>query len=149
MVAFLGIMWFENNHGIFDGAVVESIDKAKAEIRKDNKEINSDNVIAELSFGFWPSILSPRYDTSLWTPALRKAFPNRPKSQERREMQGAINAIRRLRNRIAHHEPIVHRKLRDDHQLIINLISWCCPETSKWVLANSRFPKIIEAEGDI
>jgi hypothetical protein len=76
-------------------------------------------------------------------PALRKAFPNRPKIEKRKSVQKAINAVRRLRNRVAHHEPILHRKLNDDHALVLKLISWCCPKTSAWVESLSRLPAVL------
>ncbi|HEX9835947.1 MAG TPA: IS256 family transposase [Alphaproteobacteria bacterium] len=96
-----------------------------------------------LSFGFCVAMLGPRYDASLWRPALRHAFPHRPKSVERKPIQKTLNSIRRLRNRVAHDEPILDRNLIADHNDIIQLVSWICPETANWVLTHSRALDVI------
>ena len=100
-------------------------------------------MVSELSFGFWVAILAPRYETRLWRPALRKAFPNRPRGIERRDIHKSINALRRLRNRVAHHEPILHRDLGRDHDQIIQLLHWTCITTAAWIAGQSRFPKML------
>lgn len=66
-------------------------------------------VIAELKFAFWESIFTSRHDTRLWTPHLRRVFPNADNTISVPQVRSAIRAklghIRILRNRIAHHEP--------------------------------------------
>lgn len=143
LAALLGANWYDNGHGVFQYPITEMIDRAKRSLIQDGKTINMGRMIAELSFGFWVSVLGPRYDTPLWVGGMRKAFPHRPKGVERADVQKALNAIRRLRNRVAHHEPIVHRKLADDHALILKLISWCCPHTSRWIETQSRFVAVL------
>ena len=143
LTILLGVDWYENKHGIFQHPTTEMIAKAKQGLQDDGKAIVASRMIPELNFGFWVSILSPRYDTRLWVPALRKAFPNRPKGEDRKAVHKAINAVRRLRNRVAHHEPILHRKLDEDHELILKLILWCCPKTSAWVGSLSRLPAVL------
>ena len=49
-----------------------------------------------------------------------------------------MNALRRLRNRIAHHEPIFQKDLRLMHDETIEAIRWLCPITAAWADTNSR-----------
>lgn len=114
--------WYDGGVACLHYPLTEMINKARASLRQDNKPIEAGRMVAELSFGFWVTILGPKYETPLWRPVLRHAFPHRPPRQERKEVQGALNAVRRLRNRVAHHEPILHRNLREDHELIITMI---------------------------
>ncbi len=61
-------------------------------------------LIAELTFGFWPRLVARHFD-DLWQPSLHKAFPHAP--VPRRVVHWRLDVIRHLRNRIAHHEPIL------------------------------------------
>ena len=116
------------------------IEKAEASLRAGRKDITPGRVVAELSFGFWVSILGPRYETTLWRPALRHAFPNRPRGVERKQVQGTLNVVRRLRNRIAHHERILHwTNLDEQHAEIIEAIHWISPELAELANKIDRF----------
>ncbi len=96
-------------------------------------------VIAELPFAFWVGLLGPKNDNEVWRKALFRAFPHRPRGVERKTVQNALNSIRRLRNRIAHHEKILHRDLAADHSTILEIAGWCCPDTRDWIAALSTF----------
>lgn len=102
-------------------------------------DITTGAVVAELPLGFWAALLNSSNDNEIWRKALYLAFPHRPKGTERKQVHGAINAIRRLRNRIAHHEKIIHRELDEDHNLILEIAGWICPETKGWIAAMSDF----------
>jgi hypothetical protein len=107
-------------------------------------------VVAELPFAFWVGLLGPKNENEIWRKALYRSFPNRPKGTERKIIQNALNSIRRLRNRIAHHEKILHRDLAADHATILEIAGWCCRETRDWIASLSTFDKdmlpVAEAE---
>jgi hypothetical protein len=66
------------------------------------------------------------YEMALWRPALHRAFPN---SRRRRvDVHKPIPALRDLRNRIAHHEPIFGRPLAAEYQTILEVTGWISPE---------------------
>jgi hypothetical protein len=44
-----------------------------------------------------------------------------------------IYVRRKLRNRIAHHEPIFSRDIHEDHARVNELIAWRCQYTAGWV----------------
>lgn len=144
MVAQYGPEWLERGKAPLLSYQQGLVDDAMDTLSSDNKKIANGGLVAELNFGFWVALLGPKYETNLWRPTIRKAFPHRPKGHERHNVHGALNAIRRLRNRVAHHERILHRNLVGDHQLILDVIAWMCPETASWVAAHSSFdPKVI------
>jgi hypothetical protein len=111
--------------------------KAKDILTKEGKPLDAGRVVAELSFGFWTGLTGPKYDV-LWRDQLVKIFPRRP--VQRTEVQTRLNSIRKLRNRIAHHEPILFsgRLQKYVHQ-IFDTISWMSPMTARWVRSNSSF----------
>jgi hypothetical protein len=113
--AHLGENWFAASAATLRHPATEMIGKAERALTADGKIPTPGRMLAELNFGFWVTLLSSKYENSLWRPCLRKAFPNRPKGTERKQVHGALNAVRRLRNRIAHHEPILQRQLDVDY----------------------------------
>ncbi|WP_298445604.1 CAAX protease [Gordonia sp. (in: high G+C Gram-positive bacteria)] len=60
-------------------------------------------VIAELSFGFWPYLLTNARRNTLWVPYLQSAFPPRT---DRDQLHMGLVDLARARNRVAHHEPL-------------------------------------------
>ncbi|MBY0380977.1 MAG: hypothetical protein K2W78_03525 [Xanthobacteraceae bacterium] len=102
----------------------------------------TDDIIAELNFGFWVGLIGPPYDATLWRQTLFKGFAAIGGGQKRGTVHGRLNALRRFRNRVAHHEPIFHRPLEQLHTEIIETISWMCRHTSAWALHHSRFDAV-------
>lgn len=108
-------------------------------------------VIAELTFGFWPNMLSSRFD-ELWRASLHKAFPHA--HVPRRFVHWRLETIRRLRNRIAHHEPIltsrneVHTGFVDQPTMtlpaVLECVTWISPPTSDWLRTATRYQASIE-----
>lgn len=122
------------------------LQEAHDRLRKQHKTITQGGIVAELNFGFWITILSNRYETDLWRPALRHSFPYRPRGTERKHIHVLLDHIRRLRNRIAHHEPILDHKLANDHNNILQVTFWICPDTADWIDAYSRVPTLLSSD---
>jgi hypothetical protein len=61
-------------------------------------------VIANLSFGFWRYLSSKAHEKTLWVPYLHAAFP--PKTN-RGDVDARVGRLHGLRNRVAHHEPLL------------------------------------------
>lgn len=97
------------------------------------------HVVAELTFGFWIGLLGKGrdYEKRLWTPALRRAFPNYRGS--RGDLYAAFDSVRLLRNRIAHHEPVFGRSLRDDHRAMLILAAYIDTDLGRYIAGSSRF----------
>lgn len=94
-------------------------------------------VVAELKFVFWEKMFRSRFDERIWKPHIKKIFPNAPTdlrvSDIRQQIFNDIQSIRRLRNRIAHYEPIFTRDIEDDYNKIYKLVSWRDITTANWM----------------
>jgi hypothetical protein len=112
--------------------------KAKSRLQKKGMLYSFDTLVTELTFGFWKSLLAPRYQTTLWVNFFRFAFPHL-KPQNRAVVFEAVEAAVELRNRIAHHEPIFRRELGSDLRQIQQIIGWISPEALAW--ARENLPK--------
>jgi hypothetical protein len=62
-------------------------------------------VVAELMFGFWRYLSSAAHEKTLWVPALHRAFP--PGTDRAAHVDGPVGRLHDLRNRVAHHEPLL------------------------------------------
>ena len=99
-------------------------------------------LVAELKFGFWVGLLGPPYDATIWRGCLYRAFlpgGGKPRSV----VHGRLNALRRFRNRVAHHEPIIWKPLGDVHNEIVEAIGWMCSDTKAWSVHHSRVPTVL------
>lgn len=106
-------------------------------------------VISELKFVFWQKMFTARYDQRLWEQNLGRVLPNLDQAktvgQLRGEIYDELEQIRKLRNRIAHHEPIFTRNLEDDFQKIVKLVEFRCQVTASWMVSNQQALDVIKA----
>jgi len=105
------------------------------------------SVVASLTFGFWTALLANRYHQVLWVPAIHLAFPGYV--GRRGALQQELEALRRLRNRLAHHEPVFNRDLAADHRSILQVLGWISPAVQAWVEHDSRLPAVIASRLDV
>lgn len=145
-----GVTWWDDPKAGLTPQARQHVQDARDKLRRENKPVTPSRIVAELSFGFWERLLTigPRhsrvnYDSTLWRPALYKAFPNVRTS--RHNAHRPLPPLRNLRNRIAHHEPIFGRNLADDHQLILDVLGWMNTEARDWVAYHSVVPAALAA----
>lgn len=90
-------------------------------------------VIPELKFIFWQKMFTERHDDKIWNSQIWAVFPNietkKPAHCLRQEFYSDLDSVRRLRNRIAHHEPIFQQDLADDLERLIRLVGYRCSAT--------------------
>ena len=84
------------------------------------------DVIAGLNLGFWTILFSGSYHKYLWEAGLHNAFKGY--SGRRKQLYVGLERLRKLRNRIAHHEPILNRDYLFDLKLLIEIIGFIEPE---------------------
>ena len=122
---------------------MEEVSKAKAKIAKTRKPVTPGRVIAELQFGFWTSLFEAHYEqhTPFLPGAFKAVFPHLPKSlHHRKDRKNDLENIRLLRNRVFHHERIIHWKDLDArHDLILRIVAWISPELRQMATALDRF----------
>ncbi|PZF82106.1 hypothetical protein [Jiangella anatolica] len=63
-----------------------------------------------------------------------------------RGRQDVAEARRRAtaRGRIAHHEPIHNRPLREQHVAAMTAANWICPVSAGWMAGLSSVPQVLE-----
>lgn len=136
--------WFDTPGVLQQFHERDAVTKAKAALTLHNKPLDAHRIVAELTFGFWTSLLDRRYEQILWPPLLKDAFPYMPrKHRTRANLSKRFHTMRQLRNRIFHHEPIAHwRDLARQHGEIVEAIAWIAPAAKDLVQAIDRFPTV-------
>ena len=126
--------------GIFDNTLFAGttriMHKAYNELVSKGK-YSCSKMLSAMEFGVWKYMYSaPQYRAS--GRRLLKVFPNKPKSSAKKQYNNQLifnelDAINRLRNRIAHHEPICFLQdkeivstvyLHNCYERILTLFSW-------------------------
>ena len=143
MVDAYGTEWFHNGNAPLSYDAQNEILATYGHLGG-QENVPAGSVVAELKFAFWVGLMGPRYDATLWRKALYKGFLTTT-GKKRSDVHGRFNAIRRFRNRVAHHEPIFHKDLALAHREIIEAIGWMCRDTKNWTLHLSRVPTVLNS----
>jgi Abi-like protein len=108
--------------------------------------VPTDAIVADLSAGFWVSLLNKSYDVPFsWRYNLARIFPGEqtiPRSDAARLCDGLLD----LRNRVAHHEPIYHLQLTDRRNELDRLLKAMCATTNAYVAASCTFGVVWSAK---
>lgn len=108
----------------FDLKEKEKISHVLMSLNKSKKEINSDNVVSNLSLGFWTNLFHKPY-TKAWqkNKMIARVFPFL-KSHQRdlKQIQKELEAIRKFRNRIFHFESLSSWNFKEMENLIDKFI---------------------------
>lgn len=175
LAAAHGIRWYRRAD-LLDDETLKLIDSAWRVGRlgrsSQSDEVVHGKLVASLMFGFWVKVLGRGsyqgagpdrqrriYDTTLWKPALRHAFPN-VGALDRVEVETAARRVRALRNRIAHHEHIiwgvplpgecspdgttVRLPLSTAHEVLIGLAGYVDRGLESWLRQYSRVDELLE-----
>ena len=100
-----------------------------------------------MSFGFWRGFYLKQYE-SLWRSILRGVYPYIPNNQAKRSILNTrVERFRRLRNRVAHHEPVFHwPDLRQQHADICETLSGLSPAARTELGQVDRFTTVLAAD---
>lgn len=122
----------------------EQLAEVYERLRKDPEHCAPGQVVAGLMLGYWTALLSREYD-DVWQTGLNTIAVNASgKRFARKQIHEPLTNIRNLRNRIAHHEPIITWDLGKRHEWSIDLTRWLSPSVADWVSENDRFPVLYE-----
>ena len=112
-------------------------------------------VVAELMFGFWRYLSTGAHEKTLWVPYLHNAFP--PKTN-RADIDKQIEKIHKIRNRAAHHEPLLRadpatgtldlstQPLEAAHRNLLALAGLLSPEVGAFIRAHSPLPALLTTQ---
>lgn len=134
-----GGFWFRDER-LLERSQLDATQRATRKVRKGT---TAGHVVAELNFGFWVALFARRYDTRLWRTRLSGLFVPSP---SRLELYDQLDRLRTLRNRVAHHEPILQRDLRTDYQKIIWILRMLSPDTASWTEHHSRVLEVLDLD---
>ena len=147
--------WFDVTPGCLHADEQQKVESAKQSLRNDSKVIEPGRVVAELTFGFWTSLLDARYEYNpqtspahwLWPRLLRSAFPDMPNSERKRNnLSRRLNPIRKIRNRVFHYEPIWRwGNLLEQYADILETVRWISPELYEMTMLLDRFSDVFLA----
>ena len=107
----------------------------------------TDKVVSELKFVFWQQLFTSRFNRRLWIPQLFSTFPNlgtdKDVGEHRANLHTNVENVRRLRNRVAHYEPIFTRDIASDLDTICDLIARRSSEMEKWLRKNEKVTPLL------
>ncbi|EGR4198234.1 Abi family protein [Vibrio cholerae] len=116
-----------------------SLSKARQKVNNRSPE----DIVAALSFDFWSNILFRSDYTEFWRTNYSKLNIDRPKFKQ---FKTRINEANDLRNRIAHHEPILRLNCSNLHTEILTAIQWCSFETYRWTKEHTTVPVVLRTK---
>ncbi|WP_297511824.1 Abi family protein [uncultured Caulobacter sp.] len=146
MAAKHGERWFQDADLIKAPLQRAQVAEAIRDLEAEGKDTTAGRVVAALSFSFWTAMFSPAYE-DLWRSTLRFIAVREGKGLTRKDFSRPLTQIRLLRNRVAHHEPILHWDLHRHHRLLRELTLWLSPPAFAWSRALDRFEAVYPAEG--
>lgn len=139
--------WYADRRMPWQSArMIEQIDRARAQATGSRRfPEQPGKVIAELTFGFWRYVLAAPYQSTLWAPALRHAFPClRP--ARRATVYQLVDGLNTVRNRVAHHEPVHCLDIAARHQDVLLAAGWIDPAAASWIAETSRVTAVLETK---
>lgn len=135
-----------------NGTTIDRNDKPRRQVNDATRAAGGPSaprgkVVAELTFGFWRYLTTRIHDGTLWVPYLRWGFPvgmnaTGPVPLSRPVVDGAMGELHMLRNRVAHHEPLLSADLaarRGDLVLLLDLID---ADLSRYVQSQSTWAAV-------
>ena len=122
------------------------ITQASKQIAGRHEQITTSKIIAELTLGFWVSLLNAEYERLLWKD-LRRAFPYIPKKdRKRKNVSAPLNRFRAFRNRVFHNESICWnmKKVQEIHDELLLVLEWINKGLPEWLTEIDRFENVQE-----
>lgn len=101
--------------------------------------------VSRLSFAFWEELLTSKHVGRLWDSAPGKNLLSVYESSgfSRTQLLAAINRVRRIRNRIAHHEPIYTADLQSVFGDLTRMIGATSSELNDWLVAKRKISRVL------
>ena len=137
--------WYDSPLARLNPWQQDKVTEAKAALARNRKPLTPGRIVAELTFGFWTGFFNNAHArTGIGSFLSRNAFPHAPTTEQyQARLDRRWQDIRDLRNRVFHHERILHwRDLDRRHQAILEIIAWMSPELHDFAKALDRFVSI-------
>lgn len=144
-VRYASDLWFESAAVPMAEWQRLQVTKARQKLTDENKPVTAGRMIAELNFGFWTGFLNKHQArTGLGFHLARHAMAHAPReARDLAALDARWTKLRDLRNRVFHHERIVHfADLAEQHRLLHESIQWISPELQHLAASVDRFPAV-------
>lgn len=141
-----GIPWFlQHEIGLTEQAR-NDITRARERLSQRRRSDSRHRIVAELTLGFWCSLLKPRYEGTLWTRSLSRCFKNplTGKTPDRSEVAKLADRIRQTRNRVAHHNYLRAFDVPNAMSAVFELAELLSQPYADWMRQNSRWREIYD-----
>ena len=141
--------WFDSGSLRLTPWGIREVERAKEKLHKLKRSHEPGRVVAELTFGFWTHLFQPDYvqPNAFLPKGIKHIFPYLEKSRHRpKQIKRDLDSIRDLRNRVFHHERVVHwEDLQAKHQRMLDIIRWSSPKLHELAGTLDRFTDIYTA----
>ncbi|GGM38649.1 Abi family protein [Promicromonospora citrea] len=112
--------------------------------------VTHDDLVANLMFGTWVTLLPDstahasrrRAQQTMWQAAIRHAFPYH---QDPGVIHFWVSRLHRLRNRVAHHEPLIGVDVLAYHRTMVRLLRAIDPVLGDWFSGASPVPALLRS----
>jgi hypothetical protein len=145
LMAEFGQDWWKNEafNSLIDRERKRDLKVVRSRIAHKSLSLETDQIVASLSFGFWVGMLQPKYNPEIWSKQLRLVFPALPLKEDRDTLFRLAGRVADFRNRISHHEPLIKSNAMGIYGDVLKLLRWICPETELWIRPHCDIPKIV------
>jgi len=137
--------WYDSPAAKLTSWQMDRVVDAKQALQNFGKQVTPGRMVAELNFGFWTGFFNKAHgQTGIGHHLAKTAFLHAP-TNERNLIRLGVRwkEIRDLRNRVFHHERILHWKDLDArHQAIFEIIAWMSPQLHNLAKVIDRFAAI-------
>ncbi len=131
-----GIPWFLLPP--FISAQETEIEKVRIRLKALHRETR-DQIVAGLTFGFWSGWLGAKHE-ELWRQTLHHAFPHG--SGLRKDVSVLVEQIRKFRNRVAHHDSLLHVDVAFEMDAVFRLAHLISTDAATWMQSVDRTQQI-------
>lgn len=120
-----------------DVRAVEKIERAVEESGRERgtgpESMTAGMITSQLTFGFWTSLFH-KDNSDVW-PLFHNAFPHHPDGARvnLRTLHDPLRQLGRIRNRVAHHEPLLRERIDQHHAVAMDLVGWISPASRGWL----------------
>lgn len=165
--AGLGRDWSADNHtaeplySLLRKALKEARGRASREAAerdsghpRSGASVTHDDVIAQLMFGSWVVVVRPMSRTEsshrqeqLWREALAQAFPHAAAGDAGRvDIGNQLETLRRLRNRVAHHDNLLRVNVQHRFSSMLSLLSKLDPSYPTLATGRSTIRRLLRED---
>lgn len=130
---------------ILQPRAIREVEKARGRLsgRSDADPRRHGDLVAALPLGFWRAMFRNQYEL-LWRESVHRAFPHRSRGQERRELGNRLEAARKFRNRVAHHDSLLSVDVPSRLRELETVARAIDPSAAAWISKQSEVARVLD-----